>query len=71
MYFYLQIDAPLPATFPSINSYVKYTNADNSIAVRVEFGFRTHDPDGILLYHALEIGGFIQVMIRLLIASVG
>ncbi|XP_052093811.1 neurexin-4-like isoform X2 [Mytilus californianus] len=62
--FSCKIDAPSPATFPSIGSYVKYTSSEIGLAVRINFDFRTHDPDGILLFHKLDStkgGGFIQV----------
>lgn len=60
--FACQINAPLPATFPDIDSYVKYTSTEIGVTVRVQFEFRTHDADGILLYTTLgENGGFIRV----------
>lgn len=58
--FSCKIDAPLPATFPTIGSFINFT-LSSSKSVKVEFDFRTHDPDGILLYHILPSGGFIRV----------
>ncbi|XP_062588516.1 neurexin-4-like [Saccostrea cucullata] len=52
--------APMPATFFSLDSYILTTSDAGGNAFRVRFDFRTHDEDGILLYHEFQTGGFFR-----------
>lgn len=53
--------APMPATFYSLDSYIKTSSDAGGDVFRVRFEFRTHDEDGILLYHEFQEGGNIRV----------
>ena len=53
--------APMPATFYSLDSYIRTTSDAGGSAFRVKFEFRTHDEDGILLFHEFQAGGSIKV----------
>ncbi|XP_060068811.1 neurexin-4-like [Ylistrum balloti] len=53
--------APIPMTFFTFDSFAVLKGFDAGGAIRLQFDFRTHDEDGILLHHDMEDGGSIEV----------
>ncbi|XP_071101429.1 neurexin-4-like [Haliotis cracherodii] len=51
------ISSSIPVTFPTTKSYLKLSGRDAGGPIRVNFDFRTHDENGMLMYHALEEAG--------------
>lgn len=58
-----KMTAPMPATFYSLDSYIKTSSDAGGGVFRVRFEFRTHDEDGILLYHEFQEGGNIRAFL--------
>ena len=50
----LQIVTDVPCTFSSLESYLLVGADQASGVVRAKFQFRTHDEDGLILYHAMN-----------------
>lgn len=58
-----KMTAPMPATFYSLDSYIRTSSDAGGGVFRVRFEFRTHDEDGILLYHEFQEGGNIRAFL--------
>lgn len=52
----LQTSAATPITFPSLASYIQFT-ATSSTGIQAQMEFRTHDRDGLLIYHPMSTDG--------------
>ncbi|KAK3105727.1 hypothetical protein FSP39_004342 [Pinctada imbricata] len=59
-----KMESPIPVTFPVYDSFIKKKKGDdNVLTTKVKFDFRTHDEDGILLYHTTEAKDEITVFL--------
>jgi hypothetical protein len=52
LFYCLQGTAATPVTFPTLSSRLELT-ATSSTGLQAQFEFRTHDQDGLLVYHPL------------------
>jgi len=60
--FHQQLRTDVPVTFTSVESFIKVSGMTSSGGtVRASFQFRTHDEDGLMLYHKLDKNGEIEV----------
>ena len=50
---YLQLITDVPCTFSSLESYILVQVQQGGV-VRAKFQFRTHDEDGLILYHSMN-----------------
>ncbi|PVD37242.1 hypothetical protein C0Q70_04237 [Pomacea canaliculata] len=53
---YCGTSAATPITFPSLASYIQFT-ATSSTGIQAQMEFRTHDRDGLLIYHPMSTDG--------------
>ena len=51
---FLQLTTDVPCTFVSLESYILKTGVQAGGTVRAKFQFRTHDEDGLLMYHQMN-----------------
>ena len=51
---FLQLTTDVPCTFVSLESYILKSGVQAGGTVRAKFQFRTHDEDGLLMYHQMN-----------------
>lgn len=63
LFFHLQIVTDVPCTYSSLESYILVTSDQASGVVRAKFQFRTHDEDGLMMYHSMNDPSEVRVCI--------